>query len=72
MLVPLNNCIFFFLIELNSLSREPRKGVFQFLNVWVKHSDFHSIVREVWSNPINSSGMIGFFRKLMAVRKKLR
>ena len=48
------------------------KGSFRFLNVWTSHQDFLSIVRQSWSQPIGAFGMVGFFKKLMRLRKALR
>lgn len=48
-----------------------RKSTFRFLNVWRHHKEFIDVVKQDWDQPIASSGMQGFFLKLMRLRKRL-
>lgn len=45
---------------------------FHFLNIWCRHLNFQEVVVELWGLEIQGAGMVKFFNKLMALRKKLR
>ena len=52
---------------------EPACGLaFRFLNVWRKHPNFLVVVEEVWQTLANEGRMLGFHRRLMNTKAKLR
>ena len=53
-----------------STTRGPSR--FRFLHTWLRHSDFLTVVRQSWSAPIATTGMIGFQQKLSRLKRCLK
>ncbi|XP_074277952.1 uncharacterized protein LOC141601557 [Silene latifolia] len=45
---------------------------FSFLNYWVNHPDYHSIVKTAWDNPVQGSNTYKFLSKLKEVKFGLK
>ncbi|XP_071923133.1 uncharacterized protein [Coffea arabica] len=50
----------------------PRGGGFRFLNVWRSHSQFREVVTDEWNAQGSGESIVGFHRKLMRVRNRLK